>query len=43
MSVEIKIQTILRFLVTLLEPSLCRFQLPVIIQTIIINLWLCQL
>jgi hypothetical protein len=34
---------ILSLLVTLLEPSLCCFQLPVIIQTIIIDLWLCQL
>jgi len=32
---------ILSLLVTLLEPSLCCFQLPVVIQTIIIDLWLC--
>jgi len=43
LSFKIKTRTILSLLVTLLEPSLCCFQLPIIIQTIIIDLWLCQL
>lgn len=39
---KMKKLTILSFLVTLLEPSLCCFQLSVIIQTIVIGFWFCQ-